>query len=221
MKKIYFVICCACVCSLTCQAQKGKTTSLFTADLSNAVYDKSVWSVDKEGVLTASADKCIWTKSEYENFELTLEFKNDICTNSGVIIYCSDINSWSPNSLEIQIADDYCTKWPDWPHNWRCGSVFGHLGPSKSYVVKKPGEWNKMKIVAKGKLVQVELNGQEIIDMDMNLWTTANSNPDGSAVPSWFVVPVAELQTKGLIGFQGKHGEAAIWFRKIEIKSIK
>ena len=222
MKRIILcVMGCACVFALSIgQVKKGKTVPLFTVDLTNAEYDKSVWSVDKKGVISASADKEIWTTKEYENFELTLDFKNDNCTNSGVIIYCTNKQNWIPNSMEIQIADDHCPKWTNTHPNFRCGSIFGHLGPSQLNLVKKPGEWNKMKIIAKGKNIVVELNGTKIIDMDMNLWTSGKVNPDGSEIPSWLPKPYAELPTKGYIGFQGKHGDASIWFRNIKIKEL-
>lgn len=60
------------------------------------------------GVLAAVEDESIWTKTEYENFELDLDFKTDVGTNSGVVVYCTDTKDWIPNSVEIQIADDHC-----------------------------------------------------------------------------------------------------------------
>ena len=224
MKKVILsVMCCACVCALSFgQAKKttSKTAPLFAANLSNAEYNKSVWSVDKAGVLSASDDDAIWTTREYENFELTLDFKNDNCTNSGVIIYCTNKREWIPNSVEIQIADDFCAQWAnEHPHS-RCGAVYGHLAPSQSGLVKKPGEWNKMKITAKGKNIVVELNGKKVCNMDMNQWKSGKVNPDGSEIPSWLPKPFAELPTKGYIGFQGKHGNASIWFRNIQIKEL-
>jgi len=210
---------CALVCAMSCE-QKDGFTPLFTADLSNAQYNKEVWSVDKEGVISAAADDAIWTTKEYENFELTLDFKNDVCTNSGVIIYCTNKNDWIPNSVEIQIADDHCAKWTDTKPIFMCGSIFGHLGPSEFGLVKKPREWNTMKITAKGKNIVVELNGKQIVNMDMKLWTSGTTNPDGTEIPSWLPKPFAELPTKGYIGFQGKHGDATIWFRNIKIKEL-
>ena len=44
---------------------------------------------------------------EYENFIVDLEFKNEKGTNSGVIVYCTDRKDWIPNSVEVQIADDF------------------------------------------------------------------------------------------------------------------
>ena len=221
MKRLAFLmICCIHFC-ITLQGQEaGSAQPLFTPNLSNADYDEGVWTVDNQGVLTATEDKMIWTRSEYENFELTLEFKNEACTNSGVVIYCPNKQLWVSDGIEIQIADDYCTRFRRWEPTWRCGAIFGHLAPSQLNVVKQPGEWNRMKITAKGKNIVVELNDIKVNDMDMNLWTSGTTNPDGSTIPEWMPKPFAELTTKGLIGLQGKHGEAAIHFRNIVIKQL-
>ena len=136
MKKIILsMICCACICAISSgqAVKKAKgTQNLFTANLSNAEYNKAVWSVDNKGVLSAAADDAIWTMREYENFELTLEFKNDHCTNSGVVIYCTNKKDWIPNSVEVQIADDHCAKWANEAGNSRCAAIYGHLAPKKS-----------------------------------------------------------------------------------------
>lgn len=87
---------------------------LFDKDLSNADYDSSVWTF-KNGILTATADQSIWTKVQYENFILDLEFKTDVNTNSGVVIYCTDKGNWIPSSIEIQIADDHHPEWQSYP----------------------------------------------------------------------------------------------------------
>jgi hypothetical protein len=218
MKRLFLsILCIAFICAVA-DARKGKP--LFSANLSNADYDAAVWSMDASGVISATADKALWSTSEYENFELELEFKTDKCTNSGVVIYCSDKKNWIPNAVEIQIADDYCDHFEQAASTASCGAVYGHLAPSAFKLVKKPGEWNKMKITAKGKSIRIVLNGKKVTDMDMNLWTSGKTNPDGSNIPSWMPKPFAELSTKGYIGFQGKHGEALIWFRNIKIKEL-
>ncbi len=191
---------------------------LFKPDYSDAEKPDGVWSV-AEGVLTASADQCLWTKTEHENFLLDLEFKTASGTNSGVIIYCTDTANWIPKSVEVQIADDFSEKWSKQPASWHCAAIFGHLAP-KPGLVKKPGEWNKMTIEARGKNIKVWLNGELATDMDMAKWTSAKKNPDGSGIPPWLSTPFAELPTKGRIGFQGKHADASIWFRNIRIKSL-
>jgi hypothetical protein len=191
---------------------------LFAEDLSDGVYDKEVWSVS-EGVLTATQDKNIWTKKQYENFVLDLEFKNAEGTNSGVIVYASELKNWIPNSVEIQICDDHAAKWANMPKSWHCAAAFGHLGPTKS-AVKKPGEWNRMTVTCKGPAISVVLNGEAVTQLDMKKWTSAKKNPDGSDIPGWLSKPLAELATKGHIGLQGKHGGAPIYFRNLKIKSL-
>ena len=192
---------------------------LFAADLSNAQFPAGVWTV-ADGVLTASEDQAIWTVRDYENFIVDLEFRTAAGTNSGVIVYCSDIANWIPNSVEIQIADDFAEEWAKEPATWHCGAIFGHLAPTKS-VVRKPGEWNRYTITCRGQKITVVLNGEKVTEMDMSLWTSAKTNPDGSEIPAWLSRPFAELATKGRIGFQGKHAGAPIFFRNIRIREMR
>jgi hypothetical protein len=190
---------------------------LFAPDLANGAKPDGVWSV-ADGELTANADQCIWTTAEYADFTLDLEFKTANGTNSGVIIYCTDTKNWIPKSVEVQIADPFAEKWAKATPSWHGGGIFGHLAPAKQ-MTKKPGEWNRMTIDAKGKQIKVWLNGELTAEMDMALWTSAKKNPDGSGIPNWLSTPFAELPTKGYIGLQGKHGDATVWFRNVKIKN--
>lgn len=198
--------------------QSNHWQALFEPDLSNAIFPEGIWTVE-EGVLTASQDNEIWTEKEYDNFILDLEFKNDFETNSGVIVYCQDMNNWIPASIEVQIADDYSDKWGKADPTWQCGAIFGHL-PASERMVKQPGQWNRCTITCIDQMVYVLLNGKTVIEMDTTLWTSAKTNPDGSKIPDWLSKPLAELPTKGRIGLQGKHGNAPIYFRNIRIKEI-
>ena len=192
--------------------------NLLTEDLSGATFPKGVW-FWQDGALTATKDECIWTKKQYENFVVDLEFKTAPGTNSGVIVYCSDAKNWIPNSIEIQIADDFAEKWAKSPKTWQCAAIFGRLAPTKS-VVKKPGEWNRMTITCQGPMIYVLLNGELVTQIDLKKWTSKTTNPDGSKIPPWLSKPAAELPTVGHIGLQGKHAGAPIYFRNLKIKSI-
>jgi len=192
---------------------------LFEYDLSNASAPKGVWS-NEGGGLTACQDKNIWTKKLYTDFILDLEFKTAPGANSGVIVHCSDANNWIPNSVEVQIADDFADESAKSDAGWRCGAILGHLAPNKS-MVKKPGEWNRMTVTCKGKIISVTLNGEQVAVMDMAKWTSAKTNPDGSKIPEWLSKPKAELPLKGRIGLQGKHAGAPACFRNIKIKELK
>lgn len=196
-----------------------KWESLFKKDLSNATFPKGVWTCEK-GIFTASEDQAIWSAIEYKNFQLDLEFKTANGTNSGVIVYCTNKENWIPNSVEIQIADDFAKQWAESPKTWQCGAIFGHLAPIKS-LVKKPGEWNRYTITCKEKFIKVALNGEVVNEMDMDLWKSATRNPDGTEIPSWLSTPFNQLPTYGFIGLQGKHAGAPIYFRNVKIKELK
>jgi hypothetical protein len=171
-------------------------------------------------VFTATEDQALWSEKPYQNFELDLEFMNAEGTNSGVIVHASDLENWIPNSVEIQIADDYAEQWAKAPANWQCGAVFGHQAASKR-TVKKPGEWNRYSVTCIGQKIWVVLNGELVNTFDMSLYTSAKTNPDGSEIPSWLSNPLASLPLKGHIGFQGKHAGAPIYFRNIKIRELK
>jgi hypothetical protein len=190
---------------------------LFTTDLSNASFPKGVWTI-RNGELTASEDRVIWSTTPYRNFVLDLDFKTAPGTNSGVIVYCTDTGKWIPNSVEIQIADDYSDKWSQSPKSWQCGAIFGRKAAIKQKVVHQPGEWNHYTITCTGKFITVMLNGELVNTIDMDQWTSATKNPDGSDIPAWLNKPMNTLGTSGVIGLQGKHADAPIWFRNIMIR---
>lgn len=192
---------------------------LFAPDLSNAIYPKGVWFVEN-GELTVSEDQFIWTKKEYENFVIDLEFKNAEGTNSGVMVYCTDLDHPYSHVVEVQVLDDYAKKWAGIPKNWQCAAIFGHQAPKKQ-TVKKAGQWNRMTVTCRGPMLSVALNGERVTELDMRKCTSAKTNPDGSEIPSFLgQPPLAQMPTKGRIGLQGKHHGAPIYFRNVKIKTI-
>jgi hypothetical protein len=193
---------------------------LFKNDLSNAVTEKGVWTVDADGVITASKDESLWSEKAFDDFVLDLDFKNADGTNSGVIVHATDRKEWIPHSVEIQIADDYSEEWSKVVANWQCAAIFGHQAATKR-TVKKFGEWNHYTITCRGKKIWVVLNGELVNTFDMATFTSAKKNPDGTDVPAWLSNPPSTLGLHGYIGFQGKHAGAPIYFRNIKIKELK
>ncbi len=189
--------------------------NVFGEDLANAVFPKGIWSV-KDSILSATEDQAIWSKKQYENYILDLEFQTTPGSNSGVVIHCSDMDNWIPNSIEIQLADSFGQQ----PSNGNCSAIYGHVAPKKQ-LVKKPGEWNRMVVTCKGSMIYVMLNGEQVAQMDMKQWTSAQKNPDGSDIPAWLSTPLAKMNPKGHIGLQGAHGgHAKTFFRNVKINSL-
>lgn len=194
-------------------------TNLFAGDFSDAVVPEGVWSWQKGELTPKDKDEVIWSKKEYENFILDLEFNLDPAANSGVLVYCSDLQNWIPNTIEIQLLDDSASKWANIPANWKCGGVFGHSIPRKA-ATKKAGEWNRMTIRCQGPMISVLLNGELVTDINMKEWKSGKKAPDGSDIVDFEPRPLAEMATKGRIGLQGAHGGIPTHFRNIKIKAI-
>jgi hypothetical protein len=192
---------------------------LFASDLGNTIGADSVWTIT-EGILTASEDQVLWSRRVYNDYILDLEFMTEEHTNSGVILHGSDLERWTHYSVEIQIANDYDETSTDPPTMFECGSAFGHLAPAEQRV-KPAGEWNRYTITTKDKMIWVMLNDGLVTALDMSLWTSGETNPDGSEIPEWLSVPLAELPTEGHIGLQGKHGDANIYFRNVKIMELE
>ncbi len=176
------------------------------------------WSA-KDGVLTSDKDGAIWTREDYENFALDFEYKLDPGANSGVLIYCCNTKKWIPNAVEIQLMDDHDAKWAKLQSYMQNASLYGHCAPTKQNV-RKAGEWNRMTVFARGKNIQIINNGEKVMDIDLSKWNSAKTNPDGTKIPPWLNRPWAELDTKGKLGFQGKHGNAKPYFRNIRIRPL-
>jgi hypothetical protein len=197
----------------------GTGHDLFAQDLSDADYPAGVWSW-RNGELTSHAqDEALWTKAEYENFLLDFEFKLEAGANSGVFLYTTNTADWMKNHVEIQLLDDAAPKWTNVPPNWKCAGLFGHASPTNA-AVKPPGEWNHMTIRSEGPKVTVWLNGEQVLDVNLKNWTSGKTNPDGTAIPEWLPRPLAELPSKGRIGFQGAHGGIPTHFRHLIIAPL-
>jgi hypothetical protein len=154
----------------------------------------------------------IWTNEQFGNFVLDLEFKTSKNSNSGVFIRNPKPGDWYAG-IEIQVFDSFGK---DKPGVHDAASVYDVLAPTKN-TVKAPGEWNRMQITAAGPKLMVSLNDEPVVDMDLDRWTEAGKNPDGSK--NKFKKAYKDMPRIGHIELQD-HGQP-IWYRNIRIKEIK
>lgn len=182
--------------------------NLFADDLSDGVT-KGKWTYN-EGVFTRGGGGDLGTKEKYGNFILDCGFKLAKDSNSGVFIRMGN-RKWIP-WLEVQVEDSYGEE----VNRHSCGGVFDVLAPT-AITVHKPGQWNRLTIRAKDNIVQVVLNGEQTVDMDLDEWVEANTNPDGSK--NKFKIAYKDLPREGYIAFQD-HGQA-IEYRNIRIKELE
>jgi len=155
----------------------------------------------------------LWTKDAYGDFVLELEFKIPERANSGVFLRTSDLKDPVYTGFEIQVCNSYGQKAPN--RGSTAGAVYDCLAPAKN-PVKKPGEWNHLRVTCRTSRIAVVLNGQPIIDMDLDQWTEPHKNPDGS--PNKFPRALKDFARVGHIGLQD-HGRP-VWFRNIRVKRL-
>jgi hypothetical protein len=112
----------------------------------------------------------------------------------------------------MQILDSYGK---DEVGSHDCGAIYDCLAPGKN-VVLPAGEWNHVVLTCNDSLITVVMNGDRIIDMDLDQWTEPHRNPDGS--PNKFRTAYKEMARRGHLGFQD-HGKP-VWYRNIRIKVL-
>ena len=154
-------------------------------------------------------DNYLWTERPYADFILDLEFKAAQGSNSGVFLRTSDLKDPVQTGIEIQVA----TPAPGRPlGRGSVGWIYDLVAPRLNAF--KPGDWNRYTITCRGSRISVLLNGQLVSEADLDQWTEARKNPDGT--PNKFHKPLRDFARSGYIGLQD-HG-TPVWYRNIRIK---
>ena len=187
-----------------------------TRDSEGRPAPAEAWVVE-DGTLTRKDHAYLWSEKQFGDFILDLEFKVSPGTNSGIIVrHKPDPTAkryWWNGLLEVQILDSFGKETPD-KHD--CGALYDMIAPSKN-TMRKPMEWNRVTITCRASKVAVVLNGEKIVDADLDDWTEANKNPDGT--PNKYNKPMKDLGREGHILLQDHPG--SIWFRNIYVKPLK
>ncbi len=150
------------------QNKKGKSQSLFNQqDLTGwKIYGTEKWYVDnRELICESGPDKeygYLATEQTFQDFELTLQFKQEADGNSGVFFH-SSIEGTKITGWQAEVA----------PTGHWTGGIYESYG--RGWLIKptddkdkalKMGEWNTMKIKVQGNLVTTWLNGTEMISLN-------------------------------------------------------
>ena len=191
------------------EKQASSDINLLTPD---ALEIKDNW-VLEDGAMTARQSKQkgnIWTKEKFGDFKLSLEYKTSAKANSGLFFRADPVDPVQMG-FEIQIASPGL-----YDGNTVVGSLYGAMAPMVE-AGKPDGEWNSMELICDGPLIKAQLNGQEILDLNIDDWKDAEKNPDGTK--NKFKSPLKDLPRSGQIGFQ-YYGQQ-IWFRNVIIRSLE
>ena len=196
----------------------GKSTNGWRNYRSEKVSDR--WKVSNgelyldKSVTAGTGD--LMTDEEFQDYELSLEWKISACGNSGIIFNVVEDEKFKNtynSGPEMQVLDNTCH--PDAKiAKHRAGDLYDLIAVSKE-TVKPAGEWNQMRIVSKNSKMEFWLNGTKVVDFTMH-------------TPEWKKM-VAESKFKSMPGFgEAKKGHIAlqdhgdaVWFRNIKIRELK
>ena len=144
-------------------------------------------------------DAYLWSEKKYKDFILDVEYSYPPGGNSGVYFRVGDTGDPVEQGIEAQILDSSNKKGEMTAHDH--GGIIRTAGASKN-MSRPPHEWNRMVVTCIGSHLQVELNGEQIVDTQL----------DQGAMK--------DRPLEGYIGFQD-HGEPNnIKFRNIRIREL-
>ena len=173
------------------------------------------WTVENgELVALGKEGLDIITDGEYENFELTIEWKLSKLANSGIFYDVVEEGFKAPyeSGPEYQLLDDI--NWPDKIEGWQTTGANYAMYPPKVKAMRPIGEWNQTKIIVNKSHVEQWLNGKMTVSFER--WT-----PDWEArikAGKWKDYPGYAKAKKGKIGMQ--HEQNKVFFRNIKIREL-
>lgn len=152
----------------------------------------------------------IYTKEEYSDFAVRLEYKLPPGGNNGLAIRTPGGKEHVATQAmcEVQILDDTAKKYEKLDPRQFNGSAYGMIAPHRGFL-RSVGEWNFMEATAKGNMLTVELNGTRILEGDLSKVTEFKDNQDHPG----------RTRTRGHFGFAGHNDPVA--FRKLEIRKLE
>tara|TARA_B100001093_G_C26578910_1_gene906365 strand:+ start:134 stop:727 length:594 start_codon:yes stop_codon:yes gene_type:complete len=164
MKKLYLII----ICSLTLFGLKAQNNEIFNGKNLRGwkIHGSEKWYVQKGQLVCESGPEgkygYLSTEKLYNDFILSLEFKQESDGNSGVF-FRSTIEGIKISGWQVEVA----------PPKKNTGGIYESYGrgwlikpnPSKDRVLKM-GKWNQMKIMVMGSLVTTWLNGIKMVELE-------------------------------------------------------
>lgn len=159
----------------------------------------------------------IITEEQYENFELSLDWKTSTGGNSGIFFNAMEdtaVEAIYEIAPEYQIIDEVTWDGEALSEGQKAGACYDMYFAKADKKLKPVGEWNTSKIVVNNGHVEHWLNGEMVVEYTM--WT-----PEWDSLKSvrkWKDFPLFGTARSGHIGLQD-HGKQT-WFRNIKIRIL-
>ena len=190
----------------------GRTTEGWRSAKSDAFPAKGWEMRDGELSVLGQGGGDIVTREAFTNFEFALEFRLTTGANSGVKYFVDPPRYKSAMGLEYQLLDD--EHHPDGKRGTThtLASLYDLIPAPAEKKVLPLGEWNVMRIVARGRHVEHWLNGAKVLEFDRG----SPAYREAVAKSKFKSLPAFGESESGLILLQD-HGNR-VSFRSIKIK---
>lgn len=167
--------------------------------------------VVEDGLLKSLPDKSgnLETEQQYGDFIFYCEFRMTPGANNGIGLRLPFGKHAATQGFEIQILDNTAPRYAKLKPYQFHGSVYGII-PAKRGYLRPLGEWNRKEIRLIGRQITVILNGEVIVDADLDEASTPQTL-DGKDHPGL-------QRTTGHVGLLGHKSE--VHFRKVWIKDL-
>jgi hypothetical protein len=151
----------------------------------------------------------LYTKEEYDDFVVRLEFKLPPAGNNGLAIRYPGMGDSSVTAMcELQVLDTEHKNYAKIDARQAHGSAYGMVAAHRGYL-RPTGHWNYQQTTVQGSTIKVELNGVTILNADL---AKVTEFMDNKAHPG-------KDRKSGYFGFAG-HSDP-VEFRNISIKRLK
>lgn len=167
------------------------------ADVKNPGPDGAVWRVE-HGVLRGSEPRGTWlvSEKEYGDFIIEFEFKLGERGNSGFGFRFPEGGDPAFDGIELQmVAPKYYPPEMTVPPEELTGGLYRAVAPREQLF--KPMEWNRYQVECRGPRIRVQLNGRQILDVNLDDHDEVITRHNGQDAP-----PLKDRPRKGRIGFQ-------------------
>jgi len=177
------------------------------------------WSIENGELTLAAGSKgdIVYAAEEFDNFDLSLEWKIAKGGNSGILYHIREGSTYRApyeTAPEYQLLDDLEFAYPveDWQ---KLGADYAmYTADPRKKNVKPAGEWNTSRIFFTPQKVEHWLNGEKLLEFVpwSQDWENRKSNS------KWKDYPDYGVAKSGYIGLQ-EH-EDGVAFRNIKIKKL-
>ncbi len=178
MKKIVQIIALTALASGIASAeQELKMRSLFNGkDLTGWKGDGYI--VEDGAISCTPKGRNLMTEETFSNYILEFDFLLTPGANNGLGIHYPGTGDGAYTGMEIQVLDNTAEKYKDLKDYQFHGGIYT-LAAAKKSGLKPVGEWNHQRVTVNGSTVQVVLNGETILEANLEQLSEKNPKHEG------------------------------------------